>query len=298
MEEKEGCCCSGIRFCGRCIDSDRVQAIIGHKVALLKTSDVVSRQYGTERTSSCSFTCVGSSQYGLCWQCNTVFQIYDGAFKSCVDHEYATPNLGICLEGIFVIPDFVSALEEESFVRFLDEPSSFSGWKLSQSGRRKQNFGPRANFKKRKLNTSGLLGMPKQLESVMKKVQLVVRKLTMKDYHIAEVSALEYTDAMKSSIDPHVDDTWLWGDRIGGLNLLEDTVMTFVNSNGVAVDVFLPCRAFFLLSNRSRYDWLHGIRWENIKNRRISFTFRELSDNLDVDQEIIQNVMERTSVFV
>ncbi|RNF08869.1 alkylated DNA repair protein alkB like protein 4 [Trypanosoma conorhini] len=224
--------------------------------------------------------------------------MHSGVFKGCADHEGATPNLDLRLEGIFVIPEFLSIMDEGNLVRFLDESSSFSGWKHSQSGRRKQDFGPRANFKKRKLNTSGVIGMPKELESIMKRIQLVVRQLTMKEYHIVEVSALEYTNANSSSIDPHIDDTWLWGNRIGGLNLLEDTVMTFVNSEGAAVDVFLPRGAFFLLSNVSRYDWLHGIRLENIKKRRISFTFREFSDALDVDDEVIKDVMKRTSIFV
>ncbi|KAF5225037.1 hypothetical protein ECC02_001971 [Trypanosoma cruzi] len=298
MEKEEGCCCSGIRFCGRCIESERAQGIIHQNVLLVKSSDVISQQYGAGRTSSCSFTCVELSHYGLCWQCNRIFLMHHGVFKSCADHEGTTPNLDIRIEGLFVIPDFLSLLDEEKLVSFLDEPSSLSGWKHSQSGRRKQDFGPRANFKKRKLNTSGIRGMPKQLESVMEKVKSFVRDITSKEYHIVEVSALEYTSENSSSIDPHIDDTWVWGNRVGGLNLLEDTVMTFVNNEGTAVDVFLPRGAFFLLSNGSRYDWLHGIRLENIKHRRISFTFREFSNDLDIDREIIQNVIKITSTFV
>lgn len=33
-------------------------------------------------------------------------------------------------------------------------------WKLSQSGRRKQDYGPRANFKKKKLRLGGFTGLP------------------------------------------------------------------------------------------------------------------------------------------
>jgi len=44
---------------------------------------------------------------------------------------------------------------------------------------------------------------------------------------VAELNALEYREEVNSSIAAHFDDFWLWGERIIGINLLSDTVMTF-----------------------------------------------------------------------
>ena len=46
-----------------------------------------------------------------------------------------------------------------------------------------------------------------------------------------EVNVLEYKEDRGSNIAPHMDDFWLWGERIFGLNLLSDTVMTFTKDN-------------------------------------------------------------------
>ncbi|KEG11407.1 alkylated DNA repair protein alkB like protein 4 [Trypanosoma grayi] len=295
---KEGCCCSGIRFCDRCISSDRAQAIIHQSVDLTKASDVVSQQYGSERTSSCSFAVVGPSLYSFCWECSSVFQMHGRVVRSCADHVELSSVTNLSLAGLFVAPDFLSLLEEEKLVMFFDNPSSFPGWKPSQSGRRKQDFGPRANFKKRKLRVPGTPWMPQQLKDVLGKVSSFVTQQSGKPFCIVEASVLEYTSENSSSIDPHIDDTWLWGDRIGGLNLLEDAVMTFVHGNGTAVDVFIPRGAFFLLSKDSRFIWMHGIRQENIRNRRISITVRELAEDLEVDAELLKTIMENASSFV
>ena len=46
-----------------------------------------------------------------------------------------------------------------------------------------------------------------------------------------EVNVLEYHSERGSNIAPHMDDMWLWGERIFGINLLAETVMTFTKGN-------------------------------------------------------------------
>ena len=46
-----------------------------------------------------------------------------------------------------------------------------------------------------------------------------------------ELNVLEYDEDRGSNISPHFDDFWLWGERIIGINLLTDTVMTFCQKN-------------------------------------------------------------------
>ncbi len=55
-----------------------------------------------------------------------------------------------------LIENFVTEDEETEIVTFAD---SFP-WKMSQSGRNKQDFGPKVNFKKRKVKIDGFTGLP------------------------------------------------------------------------------------------------------------------------------------------
>ena len=59
-------------------------------------------------------------------------------------------------QGIKIIRDFVTLDEEKTLLEDLDE----APWTTSQSGRRKQNYGPRANFKKRKAKLGAFQGFP------------------------------------------------------------------------------------------------------------------------------------------
>ena len=46
-----------------------------------------------------------------------------------------------------------------------------------------------------------------------------------------EVNILSYEEAKGSNIASHFDDFWLWGERIIGVNLLSDTVLTYTDPN-------------------------------------------------------------------
>ncbi|CBH15701.1 hypothetical protein, conserved [Trypanosoma brucei gambiense DAL972] len=290
------CRCTGIRFCQHCIDSDRAQSIVRRHVSLANASDVVLRQYTDQRMSSCSFACVGPSLLSMCCACKTVFETAGGVLKCCGDHKGFIARTDIELSGLTIQPGFVSPNEEEYLVAFFDNPAPFAAWKVSQSGRRKQEYGPKANFKKRKLKVGDFRALPHQMKTTLDRVRSFVAEQTMREYCIVEVSVLEYT-AECSCLDPHIDDTWLWGDRIGGLNLLDDVTLTFVSADEVAVTVFVPRGAFFLLTGVSRYEWMHGIRREDVKNRRVSVTFREFADNLVVDQEILKTIVMSATTF-
>ena len=44
-----------------------------------------------------------------------------------------------------------------------------------------------------------------------------------------EVNILSYEEEKGSNIASHFDDFWLWGERIVGVNLLSNTVMTYTD---------------------------------------------------------------------
>ncbi|EPY40079.1 alkylated DNA repair protein alkB like protein 4 [Angomonas deanei] len=297
MEEK-ACTCTGIRFCALCADSARVREVFENKELLRSADAVIANQSQKDRSSSYSFALLNKSKYALCAECGATFKLRDHPFRACAEHagkEQEPKRIG----GLHVMENIVTPDMEQSLLDFFDNtPEPFGGWKVSQSGRRKQDYGPKRNFKKKKVKPSDIPHMPLVFKKLFADVSQAVSGPTGKPFDTVEVSVLEYTTERMSNFDPHVDDTWLWGDRIVGLNLLEDCIMTFVDAEGDALDVCLPRRCLFIMSGESRYTWMHGIRPESILNRRISMTMRELSDELLSDTEAATMIKEAAHSFI
>ena len=124
-----------------------------------------------------------------------------------------------------VVPNFLSSNEEASLVEEIDSCQ----WKKSQSGRCKQDYGPKVNFKKQKIKLSTFKGLPPYISNVICKM----KKLAfLNDFEIVEQCNLEYVPERGSQIEPHFDDDWLWGERLVTLNMLSDTwfTMTYPSS--------------------------------------------------------------------
>ena len=49
------------------------------------------------------------------------------------------------------------------------------------------------------------------------------------------MNILSYEESKGSNIASHFDDFWLWGERIIGVNLLSDTLMTYTRPNDPSV---------------------------------------------------------------
>ena len=111
------------------------------------------------------------------------------------------------MPGLMVIQDFLSLEEESKLVSDLD----CLPWDPSQSGRRKQNFGPRANFKKRKTKVGNFCGFPEVTRFVQQRFADVD---ILEDYKPVEQCSIEYKPETGASIEPHIDDCWIWGERI------------------------------------------------------------------------------------
>jgi len=124
-------------------------------------------------------------------------------------------------QGIKLITNFVTADEEESLLEDLDQ----APWSISQSGRRKQNYGPKANFKKRKAKLGTFQGFPKPTKFIQERFKTVS---SLQDYRTVEQCSIEYRPEMGACINPHIDDCWIWGERIVQLNLMSDTYLTLV----------------------------------------------------------------------
>jgi alkylated DNA repair protein alkB family protein 4 len=127
--------------------------------------------------------------------------------------------------GLELLQDFVSIDEERTLVHNLDEIP----WDTSQSGRRKQNFGPKANFKKRQAKVGSFIGYPLCTKFIQDRFNQVP---SLEDYKTVEQCSIEYRPETGARIDPHIDDCWVWGERIVQLNLLANSVLTLLPYKG------------------------------------------------------------------
>lgn len=160
-----------------------------------------------------------------------------------------------------------------------------------------QNFGPKCNFKKRRLQIGSFSGFPVTTKFIQDKFSGVN---IIKDYQTIEQCSLEYDPRNGASIDPHIDDCWIWGERIITVNLLSDSVLTLVPYQGdpkrynldlapveyrnclksdinVTVRVPMPRRSLLVLYGEARYCWEHMVLRGDIKERRVCLAYREFT---------------------
>lgn len=210
--------------------------------------------------------------------------------------------------GIYIHFNFLSPIEEVQLIERVD----LLPWDLSQSGRRKQNFGPKCNFKGRKIR-GGFNGFPKSTKFIQDRFKSVP---IMKGFQTVEQCSLEYDPIRGASIDPHIDDCWIWGERIVTVNLLSDSLLTMTCNNkhnkynlecvksyptvlkqdgkyntnydcyklryldcdrSPIVRIPMPKRSLLIMYGSARYDWEHQVLREDISSRRVCIAYREFT---------------------
>lgn len=267
--------------------------------------------------------------YVYCHYCNK-------AYPGWRPDEYkAHPNHSgepIDYKGVYILENFLTQEEEHDLIEGID----CVPWDLSQSGRRKQNYGPKCNFRKRKLQVGDFRGFPQFSKFVQDKFNSVE---ILTDFQTIEQCSLEYTNIRGASIDAHVDDCWIWGERIISVNLLSDSVLTMTmnhksdkynldcvknyksiltedgsfNETDLAyqfnlyrqkvdyiVRVPMPRRSLLVIYGEARYAWEHRILRQDILDRRICLAYREFTPPYLPDGEKYEKsreVLERAIQF-
>ncbi|CAH3890545.1 unnamed protein product [Pieris brassicae] len=152
--------------------------------------------------------------------------------------------------GIYIKLDFISKDEENELMKHIDEMP----WDISQSGRRKQNFGPKTNFKKRKIVADTVLTM-------------TPFKGDTKKYNLS--CAEEYPPIIKED---------------GSLNLqLQACSQSMfeacrpLSQLDVIVRIPMIRRSLALMYGEPRYHWEHCILREDILARRVCIAYREFT---------------------
>jgi len=157
----------------------------------------------------------------FCTYCSIAFYavIEDYSDKDCEWHRAlgdvpSMPFPGVTIFNEFITPEVEKQLEAEIEAR---------PWAKSQSGRLKQDYGPKCNFKKRKLKLDVFTGFPSYLEPIVERFSAYP---LLTNYHTVEQCNLDYDPSRGSAIDPHFDDFWVWGERLLTLSLLSLTFLT------------------------------------------------------------------------
>ncbi|XP_032513755.2 alpha-ketoglutarate-dependent dioxygenase alkB homolog 4 [Danaus plexippus] len=169
--------------------------------------------------------------YVFCPFCNKAWSGWDiDVYKQHPYHE----GESIDYPGVYIKLDFISEYEETELMRNIDEVP----WDISQSGRRKQNYGPKTNFKKKKIVPGQFNGFPKFSQYLQDRFKTFD---ILKGYEVIEQCSLEYDPMKGASIDPHIDDCWVWGERILTVNCLSDSVLTMTPFKGDTIKYNLYC---------------------------------------------------------
>ncbi|VDK75222.1 unnamed protein product [Litomosoides sigmodontis] len=260
-EEKPKCGCKGVRFCAACKDTPRV-------TKLKQSREYPYAKYKKYIYSTCHQMGIHDSSLS---DRPTLSDIHNAASR--INDSERKPEDCLIVPGLNVVTDFLTEAEEVDLVDAIDK----ADWALSQSGRRKQDYGPRVNFKRRKIKMDRFLGMPSYVDVILDRMNSISPDL-FGSYQPFELCNLEYSDDRLSTIEMHYDDTWIWGERLICLNLLSKSVLTYSNDEKKLI-IYVPLyeRLMVCMSDEIRYSWMHAVFPEHIRGRRIALTMREPS---------------------
>ncbi|EPB72422.1 hypothetical protein ANCCEY_08493 [Ancylostoma ceylanicum] len=310
----QSCACKGVRFCALCETSERVQRLrieedrcagFFEKLHLsclyvayfLKNNrNRVKHYYRYAKYKVFVFDHTTGKAFH-CPSLNSTSSIEEiqSATNSCSS---STQNDDVIdINGLMVVHDFLSESEEADIIEMIDGVE----WVLSQSGRRKQvsgyscsalfaisvvlpfaciflqDYGPKVNFKHKKVKTDTFVGMPEYADMLLEKMRSVSQE-KLGNYVPFEMCNLEYDESKKSAIEMHFDDTWIWGNRLISINLLSGSVMTLANEKTQQLCyAWFPRRSLLCMADDARYEWKHAILAHHIRGRRIALTMREPS---------------------
>lgn len=131
----------------------------------------------------------------------------------------------------------------------------------------------------------------------------------LSDFQTIEQCSLEYDATKGASIDPHIDDCWIWGERVVTVNCLSDSILTLVRYKGdakrynlpivesyqgsllaplatqeelvkfndISIKVPMPNRSLIVLYGPARYQFEHSVLRTDIASRRVCIAYREFT---------------------
>lgn len=229
--------------------------------------------------------------YIFCSRCGNKAWIVDDHSKH--NEQSGVDNINIV--GVHVLDEFVTPCEEKSLISVIDTKKP---WVDSQEGRRKQDYGPKVSFLKKKVAIGNFCGFPDFAMYLFNRMKIQHGHLLDKFIPV-EFCILEYTPERGSYIRPHYDDIWIWGDRLITVNLGSDTALRLTKEFKIPpyeIIIKMPARSLIVIQGEARYNWHHSISRYDIKSRRIALTWREFSGEIISDPEHREFVDEVFSI--
>lgn len=144
-------------------------------------------------------------------------------------------------------------------------------------------------------NFDGFPGFSKFVQDKFARVPL------MKEFQTIEQCTLEYNPERGASIDPHIDDCWIWGERIVTVNVKGDSVLTMTylqekdrnrynlalapaefsafddKLSDIVVRIPMPERSLLVLTGQARFQWEHRVLRDDVNNLRVCLAYREFT---------------------
>ena len=271
---KADCACKPPRSCSLCAESTPEWNSSSVKTVIF------------ERTSaSCSFP-DACEQAILCIDCGKRFKLVERPLFPALRCEGHTEMQEVQnwppLSGLHLIRDFI---DDNMVAKYFDSRAE-SLWKDSHGGRRKLDFGPQANFKKKKVKIGDFRGFDPETRCLIDAVKCAPCFST--PFRVVEISTLDYNPEKGANLDPHVDDEWIWGERVAGISMMNDSVISFLSMLSPDSPVFevfvpLPRNSLFVIEGHARHKWLHGFRTQGLPFQRVSVTMRELNQQFCIE---------------
>jgi alkylated DNA repair protein alkB family protein 4 len=262
------CACKGIRTCAHC-ENNKINTVKSD-LELICLDEYVKATEITENDFTIKYF-----DFFFDEKLDSLKDSIHNEKITIVYEKYTNTITDDLFSGFYVISKL---LKEDEIENILKEVNN-NNWLDSQSGRKKQDYGPQINYKKKKVKFRDSSNFPEYAKLLQGKLNDIS---FLKDFKIAEIGNLLYIKDSGAHIDPHIDDYWIWGNYIIGINLLSETVLTFTYElNNIEYELnfkVLPGEAY-IMSNESRYIWKHSIKRENITADRIVITLREYYKN-------------------
>ncbi len=160
------------------------------------------------------------------------------------------------IQGLTYTRNYITTEQEQFFITQIDNQP----W-LSDLKRRVQHYGYKYDYKTRRITLDLKIGnIPDWLQILANFDQVIVN---------------EYL--LGQGITPHIDCVPCFSDTICSLSLLESCEMILEKDN-TKHSIILEPRSLLTFQGEVRYKWKHSIpqRKSNIKNRRVSITYRKV----------------------
>lgn len=165
--------------------------------------------------------------------------------------------------------------DERDLLRFINARM----WIDGESGCRRQDYGPTANYQRQRISLSKFSGLPHFTQSL---IQKMLKWKELADFQCGGLSIVEMTKERESALQTRMEDEWMWGERVVILSLTADTLLTFSPTSWDRKDVYrpvrvgVPRRSLFVMAGEARRKWNYSVLSADVNEKQIMMVFREL----------------------